>query len=250
MASSGLLRSAPEQCFCRPSLRLLPHGDVAQMCARGRRNCVDGRKLAARLQRLHGPIAIAPARNTYRGVRRGFLPRGLCNTCPDAARERDRLRARAGVTQALTQAVFAILMHALDGESSPRVLVYAGPAHPLAVVVDTIANFHGLVVPVAPKGRRHPAAHLVKPRGRLTPTHCRAIARLIGRQQRRVRRGGKSPEVAAPASPVVLDGVVLAAVPADELLFNDYPGLLGRVYQLLDRPDAPALHAAPVQVQE
>ena len=39
-----------------------------------------------------------------RGVRRGFLPRGLCNTCPDAARQRGRLRARSGVTQALTSA--------------------------------------------------------------------------------------------------------------------------------------------------
>ena len=48
------------------------------------------------------PIAIAAALNDHRGVRRGFLPRGLCNTCPDAARARDRLRVRAGVTQALT----------------------------------------------------------------------------------------------------------------------------------------------------
>jgi len=30
--------------------------------------------------------------NDHRGARRGFLPRGLCNTCPHAARARDHLR--------------------------------------------------------------------------------------------------------------------------------------------------------------
>ena len=57
---------------------------------------------ALQSSRPRRPIAIATALDDHRGVRRGFLPRGLCNTCPDATRTRDYLRAWAGVAQALT----------------------------------------------------------------------------------------------------------------------------------------------------
>jgi hypothetical protein len=50
-------------------------------------------------RRQRGPIAIAAALDDHRGVRRAFLPRGLCNTCPDAAMALDRPPARAGVAQ-------------------------------------------------------------------------------------------------------------------------------------------------------
>ena len=86
---------------CRP---LLPR-DGAPQATRARRRGLEEASRAARLRRQRRPIAIAAALNDHRGVRRGLLPRGLCNTCPDAARARDHLRARASVTQALTDSV-------------------------------------------------------------------------------------------------------------------------------------------------
>lgn len=105
MASGGRLRAPLKHRVRRPRAQLLQPTTRMPLGAFGHRYRVDGQPHAAGLRHLRNPIAIAAALNNLRGVRRGFLPRGLCNTCPDAARVRDRLRARAGVTQALTRAV-------------------------------------------------------------------------------------------------------------------------------------------------
>jgi hypothetical protein len=87
-----------------PLRRSLPKQSGSPQAFRVRRRGLDAAPRTAGSRRQRRPIAIAAALNDHRGVRRGFLPRGLCNTCPDAAMERDRLRTRAGVAQALTAA--------------------------------------------------------------------------------------------------------------------------------------------------
>ena len=105
MASGGLLRASPGQRLRRLGQELLPHRSGTQMGACGHRCGVDAQLQAANSRPARRAIAIATALDNYRGGHRGFLPRGLCNTCPTALRVLDRLCGWAGVTQALTIAV-------------------------------------------------------------------------------------------------------------------------------------------------
>jgi hypothetical protein len=94
MACCGLLRALLEQRSWVRCYRLLPHQSDALQAARVRQCGLDQASLAAGSRRQRGPIAIAAALDDHRGVRRGFLPRGLCNTCPDAAMALDRQRVQ------------------------------------------------------------------------------------------------------------------------------------------------------------
>ena len=100
-----------------PRHRPLPHRRGAPQAACVRQCGLDQVSHEVHWRRQRRPIAIAAALDDHRGVRRGFLPRGLCNTCPDTARACDHLRARAGVTQALTSAVIQVV--ALKARSWP-----------------------------------------------------------------------------------------------------------------------------------
>ena len=106
MAPGGLLRVSPGQRLRRLGQELLPHRSGTQMGACGHRCSVDAQLQAANSRPARRAIAIATAFDSYRSGRRGFLPRGLCNTCPTAVRVLDRLCGWAGVTQALTSADF------------------------------------------------------------------------------------------------------------------------------------------------
>ena len=103
MAFGGLLRASPGQRLRRLGQELLPHRSGTQMGACGHRCGVDAQLQAANSRPARRAIAIATAFDSYRSGRRGFLPRGLCNTCPTAVRVLDRLCGWAGVTQALTR---------------------------------------------------------------------------------------------------------------------------------------------------
>lgn len=104
MASGGLLRASPGQRLRRLGQELLPYRSGTQMGACGHRCGFDAPSQPANSRPARRAIAIATALDIYRGGRRGFLPRGLCNTCPTAVRVLDRLCGWAGVTQALTGA--------------------------------------------------------------------------------------------------------------------------------------------------
>ncbi len=108
MASGGLLRASPGQRLRRLGQELLPYRSGTQMGACGHRCGVDAPSQPANSRRERRAIAIVTALDIYRGARRGFLPRGLCNTCPTAVRVLDRLCGWAGVTQALTIAVLRL----------------------------------------------------------------------------------------------------------------------------------------------
>lgn len=104
MAPGGLLRASPGQRLRRLGQEFLPYRSGTQMGACGHRCGVDAQSQAANSRPARRAIAIVTALDNYRGGRRGFLPRGLCNTCPTAVRVLDRLCGWAGVTQALTLA--------------------------------------------------------------------------------------------------------------------------------------------------
>lgn len=99
------------------------------MGACGHRRGVDDRSKAANARRERRAIAIATALDKYRGGRRGFLPRGLCNTCPTAVQVFDRLRAWAGVTQALTGAVSRSLATTVGSRSRSGLEELNCPGH-------------------------------------------------------------------------------------------------------------------------
>ncbi len=109
MACGGLLRASPGQRLRRLGQELLPYRNGTQMGACGHRRGVDAQSQVANARRERRAIAIATALDKYRGGRRGFLPRGLCNTCPTAVRALDRLCGWAGVTQALTGPVAPLI---------------------------------------------------------------------------------------------------------------------------------------------
>jgi hypothetical protein len=100
--SGGLLRALLERRSRMPCCWPPPQPSGAPQATRATQYGLGEALRAVGSRRRRRPITIAAALDDHRGVRRGFLPRGLCNTCPDAARPRDHLRARAGVTQALT----------------------------------------------------------------------------------------------------------------------------------------------------
>ena len=72
--------TAPARCVAAA----LPRRSGASQAIRVRRCGLEEAPRAAGPQHPRHSIAIAAALNDHRGVRRGFLPRGLCNTCPDA----------------------------------------------------------------------------------------------------------------------------------------------------------------------
>ena len=119
--------------------------------------------------------------------------------------------------------------------ASACMLVDAPPTHPLPVVVDAIAHLHGLMAPIAKEIRPLTGTRGLIPR-EVPPLALRlAKARLIRRQQCRIRRRGKAPAVAAPQPTVMLDGAALAAVPADRRAILDRGFLHFRSGLLHDR---------------
>ena len=102
--SGGLLRARFGSSVALPRCSPASHRSRLRRIARSRRHTIDQASYAAQSRHYRSPFAIAAAPNGHRGTRRGFLPRGLCDTCPQASPLRDHLR-QADVAQALTECV-------------------------------------------------------------------------------------------------------------------------------------------------
>ena len=158
---------------CIPGDRPLAHSNGAPQAAIVRPSGLDQASLAAGARRQRVPIAIARALDNRRGVRRGFLPRGLCNTCPDVAVACECLRARAGVTQALTEAVGRLedpgrVEHLDSCRDAPSILASRHPAQagrrfvPFRVRRSSTAHVQHEEMPTT----RNPSSRWSRPSGR------------------------------------------------------------------------------------